>query len=264
MKILVVNPNTSKSMTDHLRLELQACKAASTTVTVVNPASGPPSIESAFDEALAIPPILAIIEQGERDGYDAAVIACFSDPGLDAAREIVSIPVVGIEESALHVAAMLGHRFTVLTARCHRVPAKLDHVARVGLSDRLASVRPLEMGVLEMDADPVQAKARILEVGRAAVEQDAAEVLVLGCAGLAGYGYELAHTLAVTIIDPATVALKMAELLVELKLTHSKRGIYARPSSARSVSPEGLAREKGASEAPGGLRRDSGVPIGER
>ncbi len=126
---------------------------------------------------------------------------------------------------------MLGHRFTVLTARCQRVPAKIDHVAHLGLSDRLASVRALEMGVLEMDADPVQAKARILEVGRAAVEQDAAEVLVLGCAGLAGYGHELTRALAVTIIDPATVALKMAELLVELKLTHSKRGIYARPSS---------------------------------
>ncbi len=79
MKILVINPNTSTSMTDHLRLELEACKAPSTAVTVVNPASGPLVIESAFDEALAIPPTLAIVEQGERDGYDAVVIACFSD-----------------------------------------------------------------------------------------------------------------------------------------------------------------------------------------
>lgn len=237
MKILVINPNTSSSMTDHLRRELQACKASSTTVTVVNPTNGPLSIESAFDEAHAIPPTLAVVEQAERDGYDAVVIACFSDPGLDAAREIVSIPVVGIEESALHVAAMLGHRFTVLTARCQRVPAKIDHVSRLGLNDRLASVRPLDMGVLEMDADPVRARTRILEVGRAAVEQDAAEVLVLGCAGLAGYGHELASVLAVTIVDPTPVALKMAELLVELKLTHSKRGIYAQPSSRRPLQP---------------------------
>jgi allantoin racemase len=232
MKILVINPNTSSSMTDHLRCELEATKGPLTEITVVNPKDGPPSIESAFDEAQAIPPTLALAEQAERDGYDAVVIACFSDPGLDAAREVLSIPVVGIEESALHVAAMLGHRFTVLTARCERVPAKLEHVRRLGLNSRLASVRPLEMGVLQMDEDPTRAKARILEVGRAAVEEDHAEVLVLGCAGLAGYGRELASTLGVAIVDPTPVALKMAELLVHLNLTHSKRGIYARPIKA--------------------------------
>ena len=114
------------------------------------------------------------------------VIACFSDPGLDEARELVSIPVVGIEESSLHLAAQLGRRFTILTSRGARVPAKVEHVERLGLSSRLASVRPLEMGVLEMDADPDRARARILEVGSAAVREDGAEVIVLGCAAWPG------------------------------------------------------------------------------
>jgi allantoin racemase len=233
MNIFVINPNTSASMTAHLRRELEAVKGPATELSVVNPANGPRSIESALDEAHAIPHTIALVEEAARDGYDAIVIACFSDPGLQAAREVVTIPVVGIEESALHVAAMLGHRFTVLTAKCERVPAQLEHVRGLGLESRLASVRPLEMSVLDMDADPARAKSRILDVGRIAVEEDGAEVLVLGCAGLAGYGPELTATLGVTIVDPASVALKVAELLVDLGLTHSKRGLYAQPASLR-------------------------------
>jgi allantoin racemase len=104
-------------------------------------------------------------------------------------------------------------------------------VARLGLQGRLASVRPLEMSVLEMDSEPVRAGTRILEVGRTAVEQDGAEVLVLGCAGLAGYSLTLAQTLAVAVVDPSTVSLKMAEVLIDLRLTHSKRGLYSWPAS---------------------------------
>ncbi len=230
MKIFVINPNTSGSMTAHLQRELDKVKGPATELTVVNPSEGPPAIESALDEAMAIPHTIALVEQAARERYDAVVIACFADPGLDAAREVVSIPVVGVEESALHVAAMLGHRFTVLTARAQRVPAQVEHVHRLALANRLASVRPLDMGVLEMDAEPARAKARILEVGRLAVEQDGAEVLVLGCAGLAGYGAELTDSLGVTVVDPSPVALKMAELLVELRLTHSKRGLHALPA----------------------------------
>ncbi|HYU78349.1 MAG TPA: aspartate/glutamate racemase family protein [Vicinamibacterales bacterium] len=232
MRILVINPNSSASMTEHIRRELEAVKGPATELTVVNPTDGPPAIESAADEAHAIPPTLRLVQQAEQDGYDAVVIACFADPGLDAAREIASIPVVGIEESALHVAAMLGHRFTVLTARSERVPAKIDHVARLGLQSRLASIRALGMGVLEMEADAERASARILEVGRAAVEEDGAEVLVLGCAGLAGQTSELARLLHVAIVDPTPVALKVAELLVDLRLAHSKRALYATPANS--------------------------------
>jgi allantoin racemase len=231
MKIRVINPNSSASMTQHLRRELEAVKGPATELSVVNPIDGPRSIESAFDEAQAIPATLTLVEQAQGEGCDAVVLACFSDPGLDAAREIATIPIVGIEETALHVAALLGHRFTILTTRSRRVPAKLEHVARLGLQGRLASVRPLDMSVLEMDSDPVRAGIRILEVGRTAVEQDGAEVLVLGCAGLAGYTPTLAQTLTVAVVDPSAVSLKMAEVMVDLRLTHSKRGLYAWPTS---------------------------------
>jgi allantoin racemase len=247
MRIFVINPNTSASMTAHLARVLETAKGPSTELVVTNPVDGPRSIESALDEAQAIPHTLGLVENAARDGFDAIVIACFSDPGLQAAREVVAIPVVGIEESGLHVAAMLGHRFSVLTARRQRVPAKIEHVRGLGLESRLASVRPLEMSVLEMDADPLCAKSRILDVGRTAVDEDGAEVLVLGCAGLAGYSQELTAALGVTILDPAPVALKMAELLVDLQLTHCKRGLYASPASRLPR----LAPEREVTVAPG-------------
>ena len=222
MRILVVNPNTSASMTDRVRRELEAVKGRETELTVVNPTEGPAAIESAEDEALAIPPMLALIREAA-PRHDAVVIACFSDPGLDQAREIVSIPVVGIEESSLHLAAQLGRRFTILTSRAARVPAKIEHVQRLGLSSRLASVRPLEMGVLEMDADPDRAVARILEVGSAAVREDGAEVIVLGCAGLAGHAAALGPALGVAVVDPSPIALATAEMLVRLHLWQHER-----------------------------------------
>ena len=144
MKILVINPNTSESMTAHLARELMQLKAPGTELTVVNPEHGPVSIESAYDEALAIPPTLALIKQAEQDGYDAAVIACFSDPGLHAARELVSIPVIGIQEATLHVAAQLGFRFTITTTFPKRVPAKIEAVKANGLEVQAGLGAPAE------------------------------------------------------------------------------------------------------------------------
>jgi len=241
MKILVVNPNTSATMTDRLRRELEAVKARETELTVTNPSEGPAAIESEHDEAQAIPPMLALIGE-EAPRCDAVVIACFSDPGLEQARRMVPIPVVGIEESSLHLACQVGRRFTILTSRSARVPAKLGHVARLGLSARLASVRPLEMGVLEMDADPDRARARIREVGAAAVREDGADVIVLGCAGLAGHAGALGPALGVPVIDPSPVALATAEMLVRLGLAHSRRpnldpGFRTRDPGDHAVTP---------------------------
>ena len=229
MKILVINPNTSESMTAHLARELMQLKAPETELTVVNPEHGPVSIESAYDEALAIPPTLALIKQAEQDGYDAAVIACFSDPGLHAARELVSIPVIGIQEATLHVAAQLGFRFTITTTFPKRVPAKIEAVKANGLEAKLASVRPLNMTVLEMDRDPECTKARLIEACQAAATEDGAEVVILGCAGLAGYAADVEAVTGMKVLDPSPIALKTAEMLVGLGLKHSKRGLFAQP-----------------------------------
>ena len=229
MRILVINPNTSVSMTDHIREALIPIKRKDTKLTVVCPDRGPETIESAYDEAYAIPPTLELVSKANEEGYDAVVLACFSDPGLDAAKEVSAIPVLGIEEASLHVAAMLGARFTVLTPRKERIASKREHVHMRGLSHFLASVRSLDLTVAETDADPAKTKKRIFDVARRAVEEDGAEVIILGCGGMAGYAPEMEEKLKVKVIDPTSAALKIAEALVDLGLVHSKAGLYATP-----------------------------------
>ena len=229
MKILVINPNTSQSMTDHIRNELLPIKRPDTDLTVICPEKGPETIESAYDEAYAVPPTLEWVKKANQEGYDAVILACFSDPGLHAAREISEIPVVGIEESSFHVAAMLGAKFSVMTPRKARIPAKEEEVHVRGMNHFLASVRSLDLSVAETDSDPERTKKRVFEEATKAVAEDGAEVIILGCAGMAGYAGEIEERLNVKVIDPTAVALKIAEAIVDLGLTHSKIGLYATP-----------------------------------
>ncbi len=229
MRIFVINPNTSESVTEHIRRELEKIKRPDTELTVVNPGRGPVSIESAFDEALVGPPTLELVREANAGGYDAIVLACFSDPGLDAAKEISDIPVIGIEEATMHVATMLGHKFSITTAFRNRVATRELHVRLRGVESAYASTLVLNMSVLDMDAHPDKAKARILELGREAVERDGAEVIILGCAGLAGYADDIERELGAVVLDPTSVAFKVAEAIADLGLRHSKIGRFARP-----------------------------------
>jgi allantoin racemase len=229
MKIFVINPNTSESMTDHIREALESVKRSDTELTVACPAKGPDTIESAYDEAYAVPPTLELVKKANAEGYDAVILACFSDPGLEAAKEISAIPVVGIEEATLHMAAMLGAKFSIMTPRKQRIASKCEHVHMRGLTHFLASVRSLNLSVAETDADPAKTKRRLMEVANAAVEKDGAEVIIMGCAGMAGYAEEIERALKVKVLDPAAVALKTAEAMADLGLTHSKVGLFAAP-----------------------------------
>lgn len=231
MKIMVINPNTSQSMTDHLRRELEKIKRSDTKLLVTCPDEGPESIESAYDEARAVPPTLKLVERANREGFDAAILACFSDPGIESAREISDILVMGIQEASLHAAAMLGAKFTILTPLPQRIPHKQMEVHRYKLEQYLASVRALGMTVAETDGDPARAQQRILQVSRLAAMEDGAEVIVLGCAGMAGYAEAVTRELDLSVIDPSAVALKLTEAMVDAGLRHSKRALYARPRS---------------------------------
>ena len=229
MRIFVINPNTSESVTEHLRRELEKIKRPGTELTVVNPDHGPVSIESAYDEALAIPPTLELVRQANAEGYDAVLLACFSDPGLDAAKEISEIPVIGIEEATLHVAAMLGHKFSITTTGRNRAPTRELHVRLRSVETAYASALVMDMPVLEMDAQPEKAKARILELARHAIEEDGTEVVILGCAGLAGYAEDIERELGIVVLDPSSIGLKVAEAMADLGLTHSKVARFAFP-----------------------------------
>lgn len=229
MKIMVINPNSSMAMTKHLEEVLSKIKAPGTELTVVCPKGGPEAIESAYDEGLVVPGVMELVRQANDQRYDAVILACFSDPGLEAAREISDTLVLGIEETGMHISAMLGNRFTVLTMSDQRVPSKESHVRRFRMEGCCASVRPLGMSVAEIEADSQEAKKRILQVSRQAAEEDHAEVILLGCAGMAGYADDIMETLGMAVVDPSSVTLKVAEAMAAAGLKHSKRGLYAYP-----------------------------------
>jgi len=236
MRVLVINPNASVEMSDVIREQLHAVARPDVQVDVVNPPGAPPAIESALDEAACVPPMLQLVREASDRGYDAVVIACFSDPGLDAAREATDLPVVGIQDAAMHLAAQIGYRFSVLTTLAHRAPLRERAALLAGLDRRLASCRPLDLPVLETVVNREQVVQKIVTIGRQAIEEDGAEVLVLGCAGLGDLALRASQELGVPVIDPNAAALKLCETLVDLRLSHSRAGLYrARPREAAAV-----------------------------
>ncbi len=230
MRILIINPNTSEAVTDQLRAVAQAAKRDDCEVTVVCAERGPVTIESSYDEAYAIGPTLDRVRQAAGEGYDAILLACFCEVGVEAAREISSIPVLGLEEPTLALALVLGEKFSVMTEKRPRVAMKKRHVRRYGLLERMASIRPLERSVAELTADPEGTKAAGLALARRMIEEDGAEVIIMGCAAMAGYSDALERELHVPVLDPLRVSLKMAEAVVDLGLTHSRVGLYAPPT----------------------------------
>ena len=231
MKIMVINPNSSEHMTKHLEETLTKTAGPNTTLTVVCPPGGPYSISSAYDEAMCAAGTLRLVRQANEEGYDAVILACFSDPALEAAKEISGILVMGIAETSLHVASMMGFKYTILTLTDERIPSKFNEAGRFRLEGSLASVRALGMTVAETDEKPEEAKAQIKKIARIAAAEDRAEVIVLGCAGMAGYAEEVEREVGVVVIDPSSVTLKVTEALVEAGVHLSKRGLFAYPPS---------------------------------
>lgn len=229
MKILVINPNSSVEMTQSIREVLQRIKRTDTEVAVIRTEGAPSAIQSATDAALATPHVLEHVRKANEGGVDAIVLACFSDPGLEPAREISDALVLGIQETTLHIAAMLGHKYTVLTPLTGRIASKEQDARRFKAESACASVRALGMTVPETEADPRATKERILAVAREAIEKDGAEVMILGCAGMVGYAEEIERKLGIVILDPTTIAFKVAEALVDAGIRHSKSGLYATP-----------------------------------
>jgi allantoin racemase len=233
MKIRAVTPVITESFGPLILEEFSRVAGPETEISNVFLQSGPASVESAFDEALAIPDVIARVREAEAEGMDAVIINCFGDPGLDAAREVVSIPVVGPCEASMHVAAMLGHRFSVITVLERLIPELDLHAQKYGVGRKMSSARSVDLPVLDLEKGREQFVGRMVEQAIEAVEQDGAHVIVLGCTGLAGLAEQVKIGLLkadheVPVIDPAATALKVAEALVGAGLAHSKR-TYPQP-----------------------------------
>ncbi len=233
MDILVVNPNTTVSMTEKIRRAAERAAAPGTRIVAVNPPVGPESIEGFYDDALAVPGLLAEIAKGEAQGVSAHVIACFDDTGLDAARALAAAPVVGIGEAAFHAASLVAGRFAVVTTLARSVPAIELNLLRYGLAARCARVRAAEVPVLALEERRSDACERIDAQIAAAKAEDGAEAIVLGCAGMADLAAELTARHGLPVVDGVAAAVALAETLVRLGLRTSKLGGYATPLPKR-------------------------------
>jgi allantoin racemase len=227
MKIRAVTPVITESFGPMILEEFRQVARPDTEISNVFLKSGPASVESAYDESMAIPDVIDRVREAEAEGMDAVIINCFGDPGLDAAREVVSIPVVGPCEASMHLAAMLGHRFSVITVLERLIPELELHAQRYGLGGKLASARSVDLPVLDLEKGREQFVGRMVERAVAAVAEDGAHVIVLGCTGLAGLAEQVKAGLSragyeVPVLDPAATALKVAEALVDSGLAHSK------------------------------------------
>lgn len=228
MLIRVVNPNTSAGMTAAIGKAARSVAGPGVTVDAVTNGDGPASIESHYDEALSVPGVLTQVAVGERAGAAGHVIACFGDPGLDAARELAAAPVVGIAEAAMRTAAYLGRGFSVLTTLDRCRGQAWDLADRYGTRRHCLGVHGCGMAVLELDDAP-DTVAALLDAGRAALDRDGSDVLVLGCAGMADVADALAAELGVPVVDGVRAAVLAVRSLAEMGLRTSTRGEYAPP-----------------------------------
>ena len=203
---------------------LQRNAGPGTEVAVHSIAHGPGSIESAYDAALVVPELLQAAASAERAGFDAMIVGCFSDPGLDALRETVSMPVVGPGASSLHLAAQLGTRFSIISPLESGGGQVLARLRALGLVDKFASRRGISMSVLDLAQQRNSTLERIAETGRRMTDEDGADVLVLGCMSMAFLEItdDLQDRIGLPVVNPVIAALKTAEMVVSMNLSHSK------------------------------------------
>ncbi|WP_295046669.1 aspartate/glutamate racemase family protein [uncultured Paracoccus sp.] len=225
MRLLIVNPNTTASMTAKIAAAARLAASTKSEIVAVNPAHGPASIEGYYDEAMSLAGLLGVIR--DNSDFDAVVIACFDDTGLDAARCLTDKPVVGIGEAAYHMASMIANRFSVVTTLARSVPALEHNLHRYGLWARCARVRSSEVAVLELEEPGSDASSRIsAEIARA-IAEDRAEAIVLGCAGMTDLAGRLSAEHGVPVLDGVSCAVALCESMVRLGLRTSRLGGYA-------------------------------------
>jgi allantoin racemase len=227
-RIWVINPNTTRAMTSTIEVCARAVAADGTEVVGVTSEFGPPSIESHYDEAMSVPGLLAAVQCGEAQGVDGYVIACFGDPGLDAARELATGPVIGIAEAAMHTASHLGGGFSIVTTLGRTIGRAEELAERYGMSRFCRGYHACEIPVLDLETDPMAMKL-VTEACREAVEQDGSDAVVLGCAGMADMCAHISAEIGVPVVDGVTAATLTVQSLVTMGLRTGKRGEFAAP-----------------------------------
>jgi allantoin racemase len=234
MKIIVVNVNTSHSMTEAIGEAARRYASPGTETVALQPYFGAEAVDSYFESYLSATAVIDRVLAYD-EPYDPVVMAGFGEHGREGLQELVEQPVVEICEASAHVAMMIGRAYSVVTTLQRSVPPIEDRLRVSGLFDRCASVRASGMSTLDVDRDPAGAIRAVVDEARKAVEIDHAEVICLGCAGMAGLEEAITTELRVPVIDGVGAAVRLAEALVGLGLKTSKVSTYAVPEPKKII-----------------------------
>ena len=220
MKILIINPNSDTKMTK--AIEDMACNFVNGDYQVecISTPGSPPFIETYRDQKVAAPGMLKLVKE-HHQSVDAFIVACHCDPNLDLMKEVCLKPVVGIGEASMKIASMLGHRFSVISATSHSIPNKEALIQRYNLQNYLASIR-----APQIQTDGPRSRETYLGLAQLAIEEDQAEVIVLGCAGMAGLDKYLQKELGLPVLDGIACALIITAGLVKYGVSVSKKRRY--------------------------------------
>lgn len=228
MRILVCNVNTTEDMTESIGAQARAVASPGTEIVPLTPAFGPDSCEGNYESYLAAIAVMETV-RAYPEPFDAVVQAGYGEHGREGLQELLDVPVVDITEAAASTAMYLGHKYSVVTTLDRAVPLIEDRLKLAGLTDRLASVRASGLAVLDLERDPDAAVKAIVEQSARAVEEDRAEVICLGCGGMAGLVDEVKARTGVPVVDGVAAAVTVAESLVRMGLSTSKVRTYAPP-----------------------------------
>jgi len=198
-------------------------------VDVVSPEKGPVGLESYYHNYLASVQVHKRIVEAEKEGYDGVVIACYGDPGVEAAKELVNIPVVGITEASYALARILCTKFLVVVSAETAVPRQIRYIKALGIPDYQYAVRPIGLTVLGVMSDRMSAKELIAKNCEIALKETGAELIVMGCSGFSGLRGDLEKELKVPIIDPVVAGVHICEALVRMEVSQSKVSTYKTP-----------------------------------
>jgi Asp/Glu/hydantoin racemase len=238
MKLLLINPNISEDVTKVMAEEARKSASPGTEIVTTTARFGVLYIENRAEAAIASHAVLdALAEHGA--GVDAAIVSAFGDPGLAAARELYDLPIVGLAESALLMAWTLGHRYSIV-AMTPRLGLWFRECAQQhGLDGRLASVRALADGPTDIAKAKEQLREKLVAESLRAVQEDGAEVVILGGGPIAGLARECRDRIPVPALDGVSCAVRLAEALVGLGPRPPQRGSFARPPAKpnRGLSP---------------------------
>ena len=214
-RIVVINPNSSVDVTDGIDAAMQPLRFSDgPSIDCLTLKDGPPGIETQRHVDSVVGPLCDLIER-EGNNTDAFVIACFSDPGLHSARETTTRPVMGISESGITTALTLGEKFGIIAILPEGITRHKRYIRQMGLEGRLAGDRAIGVGVTGLSAEE-EVESRMTAVGRKLIEEDGADTLIMGCAGMARYRHPLEDTLGVPVIDPSQAAVADAIAAVRL------------------------------------------------